>query len=841
MKRRRETDLEIHAQLSRVRNEYFAEIRRQKKAHWREFLDAPANVWKANVYTRHEPGLRRVPPLQKDGVTATTDKEKADMLMHAFFPAQPIPAVQESENEEVRPIRSVSLTRHEVQEAIFAANPKKAPGRDGLPFRVWRELWPVLGDPIFHLYETSLRLGHVPQRWKTAKIVTIWKPGKPDYTIPKAYRPISLLPTISKGLDAVVANRISYLAEKYSLLPKNHFGARRQRSCEQALSVLIERIHAAWRAGKVLSLVSFDVQGACNGVNKDVLCERLRKRRIPEELVRWVDSFRSNRMGCVALGSFCSQVATIEYPGLPQGSPLSPILYILYNADLVKRPIDSNGGALGFVDDFTAWVTGPSTGPNTRKIQDTILPVVERWAEGSGVTFEVDKTAFIHFTRNPGKEDSSAESIAFRGQSVSAGPSIKLLGVVLDKQLDMKLHMARLYIATVTPIMDYAASIWYAPGRRGLGRHIKILAKVQRLGAQAITRAFRTVAHQILEVEANLYPTEFRLRTKSARHLVKCYTLPNEHPVRQCLDLASEQGASFPSPMAQNIRAYEDALQPSEQGRVEVIQPWTVAPYSQRLGQCVSIESSKKRAKQLALDLPWRDTLYTDGSYWNNSWGAAVIKIKGNRVPITIRSKTVGTASSTSILATELHAIVLALEHIQALPRWEKERRQFPVATDSREALRAIQTPYAKSGQYLVQRAAAAIKDIRKNKSQVQLTWIPAHSGIAGNEAADSAALKTTEQQAPIDTTSTRLWTQVYRLALTKIRQDRLESFQQENVYGKYARRLDGALLGRHTLRLYSFLRTYLARIGREQSGRFSEGVLYEIIALFLDRMFVGL
>ncbi|KAK4934245.1 hypothetical protein LTR28_010769, partial [Elasticomyces elasticus] len=226
--------------------------------------------------------------------------------------------------------------------------------------------------------------------------------------------------------------------------------------------------------------------------------------------------------------------------------------------------------------------------------------------------------------------------------------------------------------------------------------------------------------------------------------------------------------------MAQNIRTYEDALRLSERGRVEVIQPWTAAPYSQRLGQWVKIESSKKRARQLALDLLWKDTLYPDGSYRNNRRGAAVVRIKGDRVPVTTRSETIGNANSTSIQTTDLHAIVLALEHIQAMP--------------SRVALRATQTPFAKSGPYLVQRAAAAIKDIQKNKNQVQLTWIPAHRGILGNEAAtsaaNSAALKTTEPQAPIDTMSTRLWTQVYRQALAKIRQDRLESFQQENAYG---------------------------------------------------------
>jgi hypothetical protein len=85
------------------------------------------------------------------------------------------------------------------------------------------------------------------------------KPGKPDYTVPKAFRPISLLATISKGLEAVVANRLAYLAERHSLLPDNHFGARKKRSCEQAINVLVERIYEAWRNRKVVSLVTFDV------------------------------------------------------------------------------------------------------------------------------------------------------------------------------------------------------------------------------------------------------------------------------------------------------------------------------------------------------------------------------------------------------------------------------------------------------------------------------------------------------------------------------------------------------------------------------------------------------
>ena len=100
------------------------------------------------------------------------------------------------------------------------------------------------------------------------------KPKKKNKTLPNAYRPISLIPTISKGLEAVIANPMSYLAETHKLLPENHFWARKRRSCEQAVNVLIEKIYDAWRRGKVLTLITFDVEGAYNGVKTDVLAHR---------------------------------------------------------------------------------------------------------------------------------------------------------------------------------------------------------------------------------------------------------------------------------------------------------------------------------------------------------------------------------------------------------------------------------------------------------------------------------------------------------------------------------------------------------------------------------------
>ena len=131
------------------------------------------------------------------------------------------------------------------------------------------------------LFCASLTTGQIPSQWRNAKIILLKKPRKEDYTKAKAWRPISLLATLGKVLESVVAERISHTVKTYGLLPTNHMRAWKKRSAEQALILLQEHIYKAWRSRKVLSLVSFDVKGAYNGVHKDRLLQRLQAREIP--------------------------------------------------------------------------------------------------------------------------------------------------------------------------------------------------------------------------------------------------------------------------------------------------------------------------------------------------------------------------------------------------------------------------------------------------------------------------------------------------------------------------------------------------------------------------------
>jgi hypothetical protein len=205
--------------------------------------------------------------------------------------------------------------------------------------------------------------------------------------------------------------------------------------------LLVEKTYDAWRGRRVLSLVTFDVQGAYNEVNKDVLKDRLQALTIPEHLAEWIYSFCSDRQAWVAFGSYCSSTSKITYPGLPQGSPLSPILYIVYNATLLHGIIKSRGGEMGFVDDYTAWVTGPSPEENADRIQNEIIPRIVQWEKQSRATFEASKTQFIHFTKGVERAQQPHVALQINGIHVAPSDTMKVLEVNLDSKLRMREHM----------------------------------------------------------------------------------------------------------------------------------------------------------------------------------------------------------------------------------------------------------------------------------------------------------------------------------------------------------------------------------------------------------------
>lgn len=169
-------------------------------------------------------------PLRVSDHEVTDNHEKARVLLETFFPSTTHPPP-----ECIVPHKEIPwepITERAITETLQRMKKRTAPGEDGIPTLVWFRIWPYISWLVTGIFTASINLGHYPQQWKVAKIVVLRKPGKGDYPCPAAYRPISLLNTLGKLLEAVVARRLSYYAEKHKLLPDTQFGGRPGRTTE---------------------------------------------------------------------------------------------------------------------------------------------------------------------------------------------------------------------------------------------------------------------------------------------------------------------------------------------------------------------------------------------------------------------------------------------------------------------------------------------------------------------------------------------------------------------------------------------------------------------------------
>ncbi|RKK97848.1 hypothetical protein BFJ70_g17589, partial [Fusarium oxysporum] len=354
-------------------------------------------------------------------------------------------------------------------------------------------------------------------------------------------------------------------------------------------------VYKVWRNRKVVSLVSFDVKGAYNGVFKDRLLQRLEARGIPKGLIRWINAFCSYRTATITVNGYTSALRELPQADFPQRSPLSPILFLFFNADLVQSRIDSNGGSIAFVDDYSAWVTDPTAEDNREGIQAIIDRALD-WERRSGATFECDKTTIVHFTRVIDR--TSRIPFTIKGGVIKPKRKAKILGVIMDAGLRFKKHMAeaatrgltaamclrrlrmlsprkvrQLFTATVAPAMDYASVVWsHARNERALSW----FNRAQKIGARAITGAFRTVATAVMEAEANIQTVCERHAQAGMRMYINIKTVPKTHPLAALKVSASRR---YMSPLKKLALAYEG----SGTERMETIEAYAVPPWYNRV------------------------------------------------------------------------------------------------------------------------------------------------------------------------------------------------------------------------------------------------------------------
>ncbi|KAI3047626.1 hypothetical protein CBS147353_11740 [Aspergillus niger] len=755
------------------RRQWTRTIEKAKAAHWKEYLDkaGEGHLWKAATYMRPRDDYATIPALTIGSEEVVDNEAKAKAFLESFFPKMAdADAELEGPGSPAEEIRWEPITELEVYRSIKAAKGTTAPGEDGIPTLVWKNLWAYLRTTITHIFTKSVELGYYPGRWKRARIVVLRKPGKADYTVPGAYRPISLLNTLGKILEAVIAKRLLHWAESHRLLPETQFGGRPGRNTEQALLVLANAVDQAWlqQRSRVVTLIAFDLKGAFNGVNKTSLEARLRAKDIPTIARKWIHSFMEDRHASIAFDDFETQPSLLENAGLAQGSPLSPILFTFFNSDLVDQPVDAKGGASAFIDDYFRWRVGPSAEENLRKLQEEDIPRIEAWARRTGSCFATEKTELIHLTRN--KREQNKGEIIMNGKVIKPSAAVKLLGVIFDRELRWKEHvqqvlkratqvnialgglrhlrpeqMRQLYQACVVPVVDYASTVWHNPLKDKT--HLRQLATIQRAALIRILSAFRTVSTQALEVESYTLPTRLRLRQRAQLIAASLSTMPEHHPIHEVMDRARARSTHLGHhcyfPLAKTLRT----MDLRRLHALETIDHTPLAPWRAQAFAEIEIEPNREQAKENAAarrDMPGT-TVFSDASGQQNHLGAAAVALNGDLKASEWRQVSIGSMEHWSVYAAELMAIFYAISLVLQVTQKRQsqlDRVEHPatILSDSMSALQAIRNPSNRSGQRIIRAILQAASEMEARGIPIRLQWVPGHCNDPGNDEADRLA-----------------------------------------------------------------------------------------------------
>ena len=745
-----------------------------------EAASTPHGIWKLARWADKRqagPTASITPALSReDGSLETEAEGKVRLLRSSLFPP-PIKA----NLSDIRgydyptPCSCPPITDSEILRAVNRASPNKAPGPDGITNGILQKVVDLIMPKLVTLFNASWNMGYVPHHFRQSTTVVLRKAGKDDYSQPKAYRPIALLNTIGKAMEAVIGTRLMFLAEEFELLPASHIGGRRMTSTEHAIHSLLAQIHEAWDGGQVASLLLLDVSGAFDNVSHPRLLHNLRKRRIDPVTIKWISSFLSDRTTAVVLPEFAGRAESV-LTGIPQGSPLSLTLYLFYNADLLEQCANDKVSTLGYVDDVSLLAVGDTPQHNTQALK-IAHQKAHSWAKKHGSVFAVPKYTLVHFARSPWVN--TKHPLRLPDITILPESSCRYLGLHIDNRLTWKDHIQRIsqtasrrltalsalassswganltalrqvYQAMILPQLLYGCSAWYKirTHRRSGHPHkhqsmaVRQLAPIQRRAAQIITGAFRTTATSAVEIEAHLLPLD-QLMEQMSLHTALRLTINRTHCSVQVTE--DWRGARMP-PLTLHTKLLKKRYD-IDPGTLENRIPYLVTPWWQPPEVYIN-NTPEDGIAQHAMICTEADTtcVYTDGSCVNGNVGAAAVILSDPNSDTSAvmheRSLHLGSDTQSTVYTAELNGILLALEVIRT--ELQPGNKKATIFSDNQGALKALRKPTNTSGQSVLIKILQVWDDITVQGPKVDFRWIPAHRGIPGSDAADAAAKRAT-------------------------------------------------------------------------------------------------
>ena len=289
-----------------------------------------------------------------------------------------------------------------------------------------------INTPIRKLINISLTTGMHPNILKIAETIPIFKKG--SRLLPSNYRPISLLSNLNKIFEKIVYRRVFKYFEEIQCIYSLQFGFRKKHSTNHALISITEKIRNALDNKKYVCGVFVDLQKAFDTVNYNILIQKLKYYGITGKSNEWFASYLKNRSQYVSVLGYKSKIKNILH-GVPQGSVLGPLLFLIYINDLHQAI--KNSDVFHFADDTNLLSIAENSKICEKEINED-LKILYQWLQANKISLNRDKTELICFRKNGQKINEI--KVKINGRRIYPSSSIRYLGLHLDNNLNFRNH-----------------------------------------------------------------------------------------------------------------------------------------------------------------------------------------------------------------------------------------------------------------------------------------------------------------------------------------------------------------------------------------------------------------